>query len=340
MGIASKTTEVKYLQKGPQGNKGAKLRMLDWRDGEEYLSGRNNELFYDIVLYQSKLYLCLVSHISVVGVNDPLTSVSQQKGFWGIAQDWTFIATKLLLAEKINASQIDADGLVAKDVKITGEINATSGVFENVVIKGKIGGFRITDTSLIYDYSDSGEQPSIIINASGTDHFRINESVSSPFLDIRADRRKAISVFSYGSYSDMPSCISVTCNGGGYGKAIESYGNVSLIARDKENITINGLALNVRTVNSSGSILSSDDVIISVANIDITLNLPRSGHIWKIIWIRKAGLGNVNVNGNGLKIKANGAFGDGGFIDSFQIVNGQLYMLFCTGGAWFANNIT
>lgn len=142
MTLASKTAEVKYIQKG---NKGAKLRMRDWDVNVKYLSGEKDELFYDVVLYKSKLYLCLVSHTSISGVNDPITSVSQQKGFWEIAQEWVFIATKLLLAEKINADQIDVESLYVKhldgaDGTFSGELKAATGSFEGRVniAKGKI----------------------------------------------------------------------------------------------------------------------------------------------------------------------------------------------------------
>lgn len=147
MGIASKTTEVRYIQQGPQGEKGAKLRMRDWAQGVHYLSGDEDELYYDVVLYNGKLYLCLVSHTSVSGSNDPITSVSQQKGFWELAQDWIFIATRLLLADKIKASQIDADGLVAENVDISGKITATSGTFSNCVFNS----LRSSDGSFVYD---------------------------------------------------------------------------------------------------------------------------------------------------------------------------------------------
>lgn len=338
MGIASKTTEVKYVQKG---NKGAKIRMRSWAEGVKYLEGVGEEKFYDVVEYSGLLYLCIKSHTSAAGVNDPINSIAQEKGFWEDAQDWLFIATKLLLAEKIKADQIDADGIVAKDVNITGEIHATSGTFENVTVLGKIGGFKITETSLIYDYADkdSGEQPSVIINASGSDFFRINENpgANNPFLKIRADRRTAIWIDTGGAYKDAPTGIRVLCNAGGFGKAIESYGNVSLIARSKENITINGLALNVRTISSSIDVSSADDVLISTASSNITLKLPRSGHIGKVLYIRKAGDGNITVLGNGLSIKGNNEWGGGGWHDSIDIGYGQLWILFCTGGIWLAS---
>lgn len=150
MVLASKTTEVKYIQKG---NKGAKLRMRDWDVNVKYLSGEKDELFYDVVLYKSKLYLCLVSHTSISGVNDPITSVSQQKGFWEIAQEWVFIATKLLLAEKINANQIDVDSLYVKhldgaDGTFSGELKAATGSFE--------GSVNIANGKIVFNEDGSG----------------------------------------------------------------------------------------------------------------------------------------------------------------------------------------
>lgn len=144
MGIASKTTEVRYIQQGPQGKKGAKLRMRDWAQGVHYLSGDEDELYYDVVLYNGKLYLCLVSHTSVSGSNDPITSVSQQKGFWELAQDWIFIATKLLLADKINSEQIDVDSLKVKhldgaDGTFTGKLVAASGSFTGSLLTNSDG---------------------------------------------------------------------------------------------------------------------------------------------------------------------------------------------------------
>ena len=240
--------------------------------------------------------------------------------------------------KKINVEEANINNSTLTDVTVTGTINANA---------GKIGGFTIRDKKLVYDYTkEKSGQPSILIEASGSEFFRVNEiptvnngANSSPFLYIRADRRPAILVNTGGSYSDAPAGIKVTCNANGFGKAIESYGNVSLTARSGENISINGLALKVRTVSYSTSIYSSDDVIISTTDSNITLTLPRSGHTGKVIWIRKSGLGNVTVSGNGLQIKGSNEFGSG-WHDSVQIVNGQLWMFFCTGGVWYANCLT
>ena len=222
------------------------------------------------------------------------------------------------------------------DVTVTGTINANA---------GKIGGFTIRDTKLSYYYTEDGAggQPSIVINASGSEFFRVNEiptvdgqSNSSPFLHIRADRRPAIRVDTGGSYSDAPTGIRVTCNAAGYGKAIESYGNVLLRARDGENVKVNGLAMNVRQMSSGGNIGSSDDIIYTSSESDMTVYLPRSGHEGKVLFIRKCGNGNVTINGNGLRIMPSGRWTSDSYTDSYTIVNGNMCVLFCTGGIWIA----
>lgn len=135
MTLAIRTSEVKFVKRG---DKGAKLRMRDWADNVSYLCGDQGEDFYDVVIYNTKLYLCLKSHTSSTA-NNPQTSVANNLGFWALATDWQFVATKLLLAEKITADQIDANNLVAEGVDITGKITATY---------GKIGGLQISGNSL------------------------------------------------------------------------------------------------------------------------------------------------------------------------------------------------
>lgn len=116
--------------KSSWGRQGAKLRMRDWAAGTAYLSGADGEDFYDVVIYEGKLYLCTKTHTAKAGDNDPITSINGYKGFWESAQEWTFVATKLLLADKIKADQIDADGIVAKNVEIEGNIKANKFITE------------------------------------------------------------------------------------------------------------------------------------------------------------------------------------------------------------------
>ena len=132
--------------KNSWGKQGAKLRMRTWAEGVEYLQGADGEEFYDVVVYNNKLYLCTKTHTSDSN-NNPSASISGYLGFWESAQEWTFIATKLLLAEKINAEQINADGIKAKNVEIEGNINATSGTFKGEINVGNGANVILSDGS-------------------------------------------------------------------------------------------------------------------------------------------------------------------------------------------------
>lgn len=124
---------IKDGEPGAQGNPGAKMRMRTWASGTYYMRGVGTEEWYDVVEYEGRLYLCRVSHTASTS-NSPATDT----GYWESAQNWTFIATKLLLAERIKADMIDADGITAKGVDIEGKITATSGTFNNVNITGTL----------------------------------------------------------------------------------------------------------------------------------------------------------------------------------------------------------
>ena len=173
----------RWANDGAQGGKGAKMRMREWSSGTKYLQGKDGEDFYDIVLYNSKLYLCLKSH-TASSSNNPVTSINNYLGYWEIAQEWTFVATKLLLTEKIVASQIDANGIVAKNVDLSGKITATS---------GKIGGWSISGNNLECEGFDT----KILVEASGTRFMRINAE-EKIMCYVRSDESTGISIAVYG----------------------------------------------------------------------------------------------------------------------------------------------
>lgn len=149
--LASKTGQVIYRQKGEPGkpgDKGARLRMREWAAGQSYLRGSAGEEWYDVVLYKDLLYLCVKSHTSSTA-NNPQTSVANNLGYWEKAQDWTFVATKLLLAERIKAEDIDADNLVAVNVDIEGSIK------RGIIVYESGSSFQITPKSNIYVIKNS-----------------------------------------------------------------------------------------------------------------------------------------------------------------------------------------
>lgn len=142
---------------GAQGSKGAKMRIRTWEIGQKYLQGAEGEEFYDIVVYGTQLSLCIKSHTATAS-NAPNVSTTN----WESAQQWAIIATQLfiggkIVSDKITADLIDADGITATNVDISGKITATSGA---------VGGFRIDRSSIksengnIQLYSDG----SVILN--------------------------------------------------------------------------------------------------------------------------------------------------------------------------------
>lgn len=304
---------------GANGDKGAKMRMRTWESGVRYLQGAEGEEFYDIVVYETKLYLCTKTHTSSSS-NNPIESIGSYLGYWESAQQWTFIATQLLLAgkivsDKITADLIDADGITAKDVDISGKITATS---------GDIGGFAVDSNSLICKDGNARLQ----IEVSGERFFRLNSPAETAFMRLRADNSVCVDVTAFGT-SDEAVALRLLCNSRGYGKAIDATGNVRLIARPDEWIIINGLSLNSRTVTSSANIQTNDDIIIANNSNDITLYLSDATSPGKMIYIKRKGTGKVTVKGNIINQDVNT------IVTSLDITDYPPRLFFCHGAIWF-----
>lgn len=94
---------------GPRGYAGAKYRQSVWKPGTQYYQGAEGETYYDVVIYEpnGKLYLCVLTHNNsiVPGTNTD---------YWVEATHFDFVATKLLLSERIKANLIETDNIVAK----------------------------------------------------------------------------------------------------------------------------------------------------------------------------------------------------------------------------------
>ena len=131
------------------------------------------------------------------------------------------------------------------------------------------------------------------IDISGTNFFRVNDG---SMVSVRGDGRTALSISTYGSNNSTKG-ISVLCNASGYGYAIESYGNVLLNARSGERIKINGLHVSVRSIYSTTSLYSNDDlVIIQQTSVDVTITLPNCQD-GKIIYVKSLSSRYYNIKG-------------------------------------------
>ena len=145
---------------GQKGNRGARIGgPTVWSKNGSYTAGVGTEEYISVVLYRENsdekyiAYECLITH-SNRNVT-PKDSVAAGDGYWRVSFYQDFIATSLLLADKIKANMIDATGLYATEVDISGKITATSGTFNNVTINsGKIGGFTLDGGRLWWKQKD------------------------------------------------------------------------------------------------------------------------------------------------------------------------------------------
>lgn len=107
-------TDGKNGEKGDKGYTGARVRTVDWVPNEEYLSGTDGEEWLDIARYESVLYRCMITHSG--RTSTPREDVANKTGHWAATQKEKFIATELMLSERIKSEMIDTDDLVAKRI--------------------------------------------------------------------------------------------------------------------------------------------------------------------------------------------------------------------------------
>lgn len=293
--FASATISViKDGEPGAQGNPGAKMRMRKWTSGTYYMRGSGSEEWYDIVEYNNRLYLCMVSHTSS-SYNSPISGT----GHWEIAQNWTFIATKLLLAEKITADMINADGITAKNVDITGKITATSGSFTGEIIatSGSIGGIKIENGYIGTNYSNRG-----LYISNDMVSVRFSKTIARIGYDV-GNIFTAGNMAAYFSCEETPSVSGVVSTNVGvniYVKGANAYDNAVHSGNHALYILkgdICGFRLRTRRVNASMTLDKMDSNIVVVKK-DITLTLPTSDvEDGQMYFIRNHSDGNVRING-------------------------------------------
>lgn len=171
----------------------------------------------------------------------------------------------------------------SKDAEVEGKITAK---------EGEIGGFNIGTSSL----SCSNKTASIDVEYSGGRFLHVNSGQYLAMIDVRSDdTMHAIRIQEYGSKNG----INVVCNGAGL--AIESYGDVRMIARQNsgEKILVNGLHLNVRNMTSGGSLYSSDDIVTFGNTSSITVFLPdASDCAGKVLYLKSVSGKAVTLSGS------------------------------------------
>lgn len=219
----------------------------------------------------------------------------------------------------IDASKINLNGYTV----VNGGFEIlTDGSFE--CWRGTIGGFEIEDGSLICNDGSA----SIEITVSGYKFFRLNSVSDDAFMRLRADDDICLDVTSYGTKATSTG-IKVLCNSVGYGKAINSIGNVRLVARNGEWIIINGLSLNSRLVTSSTNVYTNDDIIIASSSSTITLYLSTATSPGKMIYVKRKGTGTVTVKGSIVNQDRNTT------VSSLDITDYPPRLFFCHGSTWY-----
>ena len=110
MPLVTRTGQVSFAPKGDKGDKGARMRMRVWEASVSYLEGKQGQQFYDIVLYDNLLYLCIRSHTSV-STETPKQNVASGKiKYWEVAQSGKITAD----SGRIGPSSIDSGMLSSK----------------------------------------------------------------------------------------------------------------------------------------------------------------------------------------------------------------------------------
>lgn len=333
MTLATKTSEVKFVKKGEKGNKGAKLRITDWAVGQQCLEGKEGEEWYDVKIYNSKLYLCIKSHTSSTS-NNPQTSVANNLGYWALATDWQFVATKLLLAEKIKADQIDADGITAKDVDITGKITATSGSFTGTVYaeQGQIGGLQISGNSLTNEGFNNDamivmrNDDKNVFTGIGVNVWPISAPNMTALCRLQNNQSRSAYKTNIGLYAEASGVPTTGTDSN------PDYGNHAIYIKKGD---ICGFRLRARRITASTTLSLMDSIIFCLNTSDITLTLPSSPEDGQLYLIRKVNLGNILIRGTIQRDYGSGT------VNEVQITNRSLYIVMYNKsyGHWTTNSI-
>jgi hypothetical protein len=188
------------------------------------------------------------------------------------------------------------------NVDITGVINATSGIFNNVNIQsGNIGGFEISSSQLqsvsgvnsmlltAHLIRFMGEYSSVFIGAE-TMPSSNGGSFSTP---VRIEVNRSIQSMSYGNAGLF---LSVEGSHAYDDNDYQFTGNHALYISKGD---ICGFRLRLRRINKSTTLSVMDSVIMAVTS-GIALRLPSTAEDGQFYWIRNVSNGDVTVTGTNL----------------------------------------
>ena len=112
--------------------------------GTGFMSGAEGESSCDTVLYDGHYYDCGKSHTKTAD-NYPGSDVSEQQGYWNLAFEQDFVATKIMLAAYALVKNLgvecidmrDDNGSILCQIK-DGNVNCKTGLFQNITVTDSV----------------------------------------------------------------------------------------------------------------------------------------------------------------------------------------------------------
>lgn len=142
--IGRATVSIRKISDGNKGDRGPRVRgPRAWSDcpvGTSFQSGAGGEPSFDVVLYNGHYYDCDKSHTKTAD-NYPGSAISEQQGYWNLAMEQEFVATKIMLAayalvKNLAVESIDMrddNGRILLQAK-DGNVNCKTGLFQNITV--------------------------------------------------------------------------------------------------------------------------------------------------------------------------------------------------------------
>lgn len=145
--LANDTTDILAkasipIRKVKDGERGPRPRgPRAWSDcpvGTSFMSGAEGEPSFDVVLYNGHYYDCDKSHTKTAD-NYPGSAISEQQGYWNLAMEQEFVATKIMLAAYALVKNLGVECIDMRDANDNilfqakdGNVSCKTGTFEGV----------------------------------------------------------------------------------------------------------------------------------------------------------------------------------------------------------------
>lgn len=279
---------------GEQGERGPALRGPQYWDNlpssYQFYSGAAGEPFLDVVMNSSgNFYMCKKSHIKSA-------ATTSSTRYWSKGSQFDLVATKVLLSEYALINNLGACAIEMKDSRGNveflakdGNVTCNTGTFNNVTVNGtinsgagKIGGFNLGTKGL----TSNEDEAFISFPLTGESFLHLNAPNEAALISARNDGGKACSLSAFGNNSFG---LDIMAQAGYNTMALQSYGNVNIVARESEQIKITGLSVSVHRITStSDKIKGCDDLVIFDTGSSGSYAMPSAAsYPGKVIYVKK-----------------------------------------------------